>query len=133
MDLAGLFHRHFKTAPTLLARAPGRVNLLGEHVDYNDGMVLPAAIDRAVNLAAAPTQDNTVTLYAADLKQTVSFRLDALESKQGTSGEALPNWARYPAGVAWALQSSGLAVQGIQAVYSSDVPIGSGLSSSAAG
>ena len=132
MDLTALFEKNFETAPRLLARAPGRVNLLGEHVDYNDGMVLPAAIDRAVYLAAVPTTDGTVSLYAADLKQKVTFRLDTLDLKQDTAGRPLPGWALYPAGVAWALQRSGLAVQGIKAVFSSDVPIGSGLSSSAA-
>ena len=132
MDLAALFHQRFAATPTLLARAPGRVNLLGEHVDYNDGMVLPAAIDRAVSLAARPNEEGLVTLFAADLKQSVSFRVEALESKKDAAGKALPNWALYPAGVAWALQSSGLAVRGMQAVYTSDVPIGSGLSSSAA-
>lgn len=132
MDLTALFQKHFATTPRLLARAPGRVNLLGEHVDYNDGMVLPAAIDRAVRLAAVPTTDGIVSLHAADLEQSVTFRLDELERKQDASGKPLPGWAMYPAGVAWALQRSGLAVQGLQAVFTSDVPIASGLSSSAA-
>jgi len=132
MDLIALFQTRYKMPPSLLARAPGRVNLLGEHVDYNDGMVLPAAIDRAVHLAAAPTTDGTVSLYARDLDRQVTFRLDALDSKLDIHGNPLPGWALYPAGVAWALQHSGLWVQGIKAVYSSDVPIASGLSSSAA-
>jgi galactokinase len=132
MHLPDLFQQQFAAQPSLLARAPGRVNLLGEHVDYNDGMVLPAAIDRAVSLAARPNEDGLVTLYAADLKQSVSFHLDGLDGKKDTDGKPLPHWALYPAGVAWALQTSGLSVRGIQVVYTSDVPIGSGLSSSAA-
>jgi len=132
MDLTALYKKYYGTTPRLLARAPGRVNLLGEHVDYNDGMVLPAAIDRSVRLAASPTMDGIVSLQAVDLEQSVSFRLDALDQKRDTSGNPLPEWAKYPAGVAWALQKSGLAVQGINAVFTSDVPIASGLSSSAA-
>jgi galactokinase len=132
MDLTALFQQKFSSNPTLFARAPGRVNLLGEHLDYNDGMVLPAAIDRAVSLAARPTSDRVVSLYAADLDRSVSFRVEELLAKKDTDGKPLPNWALYPAGVAWALQSAGLAVNGMQAVYTSDVPIGSGLSSSAA-
>lgn len=132
MDLTATFEKIFGTMPCLLARAPGRVNLLGEHVDYNDGMVLPAAIDRAVYLAAVPTTDGIVSLYAVDLKKKTSFSLDSLEQKLDLDGNRLPGWALYPAGVAWALQRSSLAVQGIKAVFSSDVPIGSGLSSSAA-
>jgi galactokinase len=132
MDLTALFQKYFAAAPSLLARAPGRVNLLGEHVDYNDGMVLPAAIDRAVRLAATPTTDGIVSLYAADLDQSATFRLDRLDLKQDMAGNPLPDWALYPAGVAWALQRSGLAVQGMQAAYTSNVPIASGLSSSAA-
>jgi galactokinase len=131
-EITTLFENHFKKSPLWLARAPGRVNMLGEHVDYNDGMVLPAAIDRAVRLAASPTDDGIISLYAADLGKSATFRLDQLDAKTDLAGEPLPNWAKYPAGVAWALQRSGLRVQGLQAVYSSDVPIGSGLSSSAA-
>ena len=113
-------------------RAPGRVNLLGEHVDYNEGPVLPAAIDRAVYLAASTTTTNYVELYAPNIGEDVIFSLDNLASKQNLSGDPLPNWAYYPAGVAWAIQESGRQLCGIQAVYISDVPIGAGLSSSAA-
>jgi galactokinase len=132
VNLRYLFADQFGNQPELLARAPGRVNLLGEHVDYNDGPVLPAAIDRAVHLAAAPNQPEVIHLLAYDLGEEVTFRLDALQDKRDAHGDPLPNWALYPAGVAWALQEAGLKVPGIQAVYSSDVPIGAGLSSSAA-
>ncbi len=131
-NLTEIFQQHFSQPARLLASAPGRVNLLGEHVDYNDGIVLPAAIDRAVELAAAPVAEHTVSLYALDLGKQVEFSLDALDTRQDLQGQPLPSWAVYPAGVAWAIREAGLPVSGLQAVYTSDVPIGSGLSSSAA-
>ena len=112
--------------------APGRVNLLGEHVDYNDGFVLPAAIDRDVTIAANPRADRIVHLTALDLKQSTAFDLDHLDEKRDLKGERLPGWALYPAGVAWVLQNRGFAVNGIDAWFTSNVPIGAGLSSSAA-
>jgi galactokinase len=117
---------------TLFATAPGRVNLLGEHVDYNGGPVLPAAIDRAVHLSAAPRADRQVHLQALDLNQSAAFDLDALPNKVDLEGRPLPAWALYPAGVAWALQHAGLAVTGMDGAFTSRVPIGAGLSSSAA-
>jgi galactokinase len=117
---------------TLLARAPGRVNLLGEHVDYNQGAVLPAAIDRYVCLAASPLQEPLVQLKALDLGERVEFSLEDLGSRADMNGMPLPGWAHYPAGVAWALQDAGYPLRGVRAAYTSDVPIGAGLSSSAA-
>ncbi len=112
--------------------APGRVNLLGEHVDYNEGAVLPVAIDRGVRLRASPAPDGMLHLHALDFDQLVSVRLDRLTDKIDSNGSPLPDWALYPAGVAWVLQERGLQVTGITAAYTSDVPIGAGLSSSAA-
>jgi galactokinase len=132
MDLTTSFQERFNAAPSLLARAPGRVNLLGEHVDYNGGPVLPAAIDRAVRAALSPNRERIVRLYALDLSRNTSFRLEQLDRKVDLAGNPLPNWALYPAGVAWALQEAGLDTPGLDAVYTSDVPIGAGLSSSAA-
>ena len=132
MDLQQKFTELFDRKPELSVRAPGRVNLLGEHVDYNDGPVLPVALDRAVYLLASPSEDQKVTLYAMDFNEQVSFGLDNLKSKVDNQGKALPGWALYPAGVAWALQEGGFPVMGVQVAYSSDVPIGAGLSSSAA-
>jgi galactokinase len=121
------FRATFHTEPTAVARAPGRVNLLGEHIDYNGGWVLPAAIDRATYVAFAPAAAETVTLRALDLNESDSFSLTDLQARRAT----LKSWAQYPAGVAWALQGRGLPVKGLQAVYASDVPRGAGLSSSA--
>ncbi|PWB55807.1 MAG: galactokinase [Anaerolineales bacterium] len=132
MDIASIFEVIFGYKPTVTVRAPGRVNLLGEHVDYNEGVVLPAAIDRRVSLAAAPAASSLVTLHAHDLKRQVAFSLRELDQKIDSTGQPLPGWARYPAGVAWALQEAGYALTGMNAIYSSDIPIGAGLSSSAA-
>ena len=116
----------------LLVTAPGRVNLLGEHVDYNDGPVLPIAINRSVKLRAAPRPGRLVRIEATGFKQSVQFDLDHLAEKVDTQGSPLPAWALYPAGVAWALQSNELEVAGIDVLVDSDIPIGAGLSSSAA-
>lgn len=132
MNISDSFNQQFHQTPKVIARAPGRVNLLGEHVDYNDGLVLPVAIDRAVQVAAAPDEGRIVTLYALDLNKQVSFSLDRLGEKIDLTGKPLPGWALYPAGVAHVLQQEGLAVKGMKAAYTSDVPIGAGLSSSAA-
>ena len=116
----------------LMASAPGRVNLLGEHVDYNNGVVLPIAIDRRVWLVVRPVDNRLIVLHALDLNQHITFSLDQLANRVDVQGQSLPNWALYPAGVAWSLQDKGLSVSGIEAAYTSDVPIGAGLSSSAA-
>jgi galactokinase len=131
-QLAAEFSSRFGAPPALLARAPGRVNLLGEHIDYNAGPVLPAAIDREVWLAVAPNQQGIVRLAARDLGKQASFQPDTLSEKVDAQGKKLPGWVLYPAGVAWSLQSAGLSVLGMDALYTSNVPIGSGLSSSAA-
>jgi galactokinase len=117
---------------TILANAPGRVNLLGEHVDYNNGIVLPIAIDRRVTVAARPRADQQVDLHALDLNQKISFDLQNLTARVDIDGNPLTVWALYPAGVAWVLLNKGFKLNGIDAVFSSDVPIGAGLSSSAA-
>ncbi len=116
----------------IFVTAPGRVNLLGEHIDYNGGAVLPAAIDRAVKISAAPRPGRSVRLHALDLGQSASFDLDHLEEKRDLEGKPLPGWARYPAGVAWALQRRGYSAPAFEAAFTSNIPIGSGLSSSAA-
>jgi galactokinase len=132
MRLHSEFRHHFGRTPDFSLRAPGRVNLLGEHVDYNEGFVLPAAIDRAVHLAFSAVEGHETTLVALDLKESVSLDLEKLDDKRDAAGRPLPSWALYPAGVAWALKNAGYQVKGMQAVYSSDIPIGAGLSSSAA-
>src|SRR5512144_2545955 len=130
-QITSVFQEKFGSAPAHIARAPGRVNLLGEHVDYNDGFVLPAAIDRATYIAFSPTEADHSTLVAADFDQQVSFSPKTIPSKTQPEGSPLPEWGLYPAGVMWALMEEGLSTPAINAVFSSDVPRGSGLSSSA--
>ena len=114
-----------------LSIAPGRVNLLGEHVDYNDGPVLPAAIDRAVKLYYRPRKDGMLHIKALDLGEEVNLSLKEITSDLEMRKQ-LPGWALYPAGVAWVLAQNGVAVGGLDATFTSDIPMGSGLSSSAA-
>jgi galactokinase len=118
--------------PAFIVRSPGRVNLLGEHVDYNDGWVLPAAIDRAVYLAVGRCESPLASIAAMDLNEGAAFRVTETAEKQDAAGKPLPGWALYPAGVAHMLHGAGLAVSGMDAVFASDVPRGAGLSSSAA-
>lgn len=127
------FRQRFGKEPAFVALAPGRVNILGEHVDFNDGFVLPAAIDRATYIAFAPATANAdrSTLVAADFGEEASFTLESIPTKTNADGGPLAEWAYYPAGVAWALTKAGLAVTALDAVFASNVPQGSGLSSSA--
>jgi len=126
------FVERFQAQPQVFARAPGRVNILGEHVDYNDGVVLPMAIDREVGIIARKIELPEVHLIALDLSEEVVFTFQSIFERKDKSGKPLPRWALYPAGVAWVLLQKQLDVSGIQAVYSSSIPIGAGLSSSAA-
>ena len=119
------FRQRFGVPPDFVARGPGRVNLLGEHVDYNDGFVLPAAIDRATYVAFRPAGTPHTSLLALDLGEETSFDTKSVAAKQ------VSGWARYPAGMQWSLNAAGLDTPGMQAVFCSDVPRGAGLSSSA--
>src|SRR5687768_7161575 len=130
-QITNIFQERFGAAPAHIARAPGRVNLLGEHVDYNDGFVLPAAIDRATYIVFSATDSDQTMLVAADFNQEASFSPQTIPSRIQTDGSPLPEWAHYPAGVMWALGENRLEAPAMNAVYSSDVPRGSGLSSSA--
>jgi len=93
------FQEKFGHEPAHIARAPGRVNLLGEHVDYNHGFVLPAAIDRATYVAFSPSDAQHSTLWAVDLNQKASFSSENLLHKLQPDASPLPEWAHYPAGV----------------------------------
>ncbi len=113
-------------------KSPGRVNLLGEHVDYNGGSVLPVAIDRSVSLWANRREDQLFSISALDLGQSVVFSLDSINSKMDVQGNNLPDWALYPAGVVWIAHQQNLQMIGFDSAFKSNIPIGSGLSSSAA-
>ena len=112
--------------------SPGRVNLLGEHVDYSNGPVLPVAIDRNVRLSFSPRKDRLVIIRALDLGEEICFSLDNLTAKQDCKKQPLLKWSKYPAGVADVLQKHGLELIGMEAEFTSNIPIGAGLSSSAA-
>ena len=130
-ELINQYQQKFGQMPAHIARAPGRVNLLGEHVDYNDGFVLPAAIDRATYLAFSPTSTDHSTLVAVDFDQQASFSLETIPSKTQTDASPMPEWTLYPAGVMWALNQEKLSTLAMNAAFTSNVPRGSGLSSSA--
>jgi len=119
------FAARFRQPAEWIVHAPGRVNLIGEHTDYNDGYVLPMAIDRAVWIALRPRADQLVRLESLDFHETLEFDLQAL-------GHGGPGWGEYPKGIAWALQQSGRRLRGWEGVISGEVPLGAGLSSSAA-
>ncbi|HET7460386.1 MAG TPA: galactokinase [Longimicrobium sp.] len=119
------FHERYGEAPAWLARAPGRVNLIGEHTDYNDGFVLPMAIDRAVWIALRPRGDRHVRVHSLDFDETREFSLAQLGGAEG-------GWIEYVRGMAWALEKKDRKLPGWEGVTAGDVPIGAGLSSSAA-
>jgi galactokinase len=118
------FKKLFKEEP-LLVRSPGRVNLIGEHTDYNEGFVLPAAVDKAIYFAVTPRNDGRGSLVAHDLGQDHEFELDRLIKSD-------KRWPNYLLGVVDQLQKKGCKVGGFNCVFGGDIPIGSGMSSSAA-
>jgi galactokinase len=121
----GAYEARFGSPPTHVVRAPGRVNLIGEHTDYNEGFVLPVAIDREVRIALGPREDGRVRLFALDLDQTTTVDLEALS--RGGNG-----WTAYLKGMAWSLRLDGHSLHGWEGVLAGDVPVGAGLASSAA-
>jgi galactokinase len=121
------FRKEYGAAPTFVVRAPGRVNLIGEHTDYNGGYVLPMTLDRAIWIALRPRRDGLVRVGVHSLDFGVRGQFDLQNIQKGKH-----DWIEYLKGVAWALQEEGLALSGWEGVLAGDVPIGAGLSSSAA-
>jgi galactokinase len=119
------FAERFGSTPEVLIRAPGRVNLIGEHTDYNDGFVLPMAIDLEIWIALRPRLGGEILCHSIDFQETLSFDLDDIQA-----GE--PRWVEYVKGCAWVLQMEGFKLQAWEGVLSGNIPIGAGLSSSAA-
>ena len=107
-------------------RAPGRVNLIGEHTDYNDGFVMPAAIGFSTTVTVTPRADRTVSVFSTNFSERIDFDLDDRNLKPGH------HWSDYVRGVAVALELAGHRLNGANLTVKGDVPIGSGLSSSAA-
>ena len=121
-----IFRRRFGRQPEVVARAPGRVNLIGEHTDYNDGFVLPVAIDREIWVGVAGREDRLLNGFSLEHESFAQISLDSL-SRGGKS-----SWIDYPAGVAHQLLSRSLPLPGTDLLIAGDVPVGAGLSSSAA-
>lgn len=126
--LTRLFQDSFGSAPQLAARAPGRVNLIGEHTDYNDGFVLPCAISRQTVVAARRRDDGQIRLVAGDLGGSV----DEFSVTDSIRPSAAAPWSNYVRGVADGLIAAGLDLPGADLAILGDMPQGAGLSSSAA-
>lgn len=110
----------------VLVKAPGRINVIGEHTDYNHGFVLPAAVDQAIYLAVSASGSNECKLVALDMDETFTFDVDDF------APTTEKKWANYLMGVVSEIQKSGRKISGFNAVFAGDVPLGSGMSSSAA-
>ncbi|MEV6282572.1 galactokinase [Kribbella sp. NPDC051770] len=120
------FAEVFGGTPDGAWRAPGRVNLIGEHTDYNDGLVLPIALPNQISVTASAREDGVVAVSSNGQKGVTEFALDSLAP--GSVGD----WATYPAGMAWVLREAGYEIGGANLLFDSDLPTGAGLSSSAA-
>ncbi len=120
------FKEHFGGEPEVLVRAPGRVNLIGGHTDYNDGFVLPVAIDRDIMVASRSRDDALVRVYSLDFGAMAEFALDDIHSDSENT------WSNYPRGVAHFLKEEGYELRGMEAVVTGNIPLAAGLSSSAA-
>jgi galactokinase len=118
------FEAEFGGRPRWLASAPGRVNLIGDHTDYNQGFVLPMAIERHVSVLFRPRPDAHIVLRALNFGESAEFEINKLSHSKG--------WSEYASAVFWSLKQEGLTLGGFEGIVASDLPIGSGLSSSAA-
>jgi len=124
--LTNKFIEIYGVPPQTIVRAPGRVNLIGEHTDYNDGYVLPIAIDRDILIGAAPSAEPTVCLYSVNFDRISMFSLDDIMR------DPINDWSDYPRGVAYMLQKRRKKIGGANLVIQGDIPLAAGLSSSAA-
>lgn len=124
MGIGELFQSRFDKSPDGLWQSPGRVNLIGEHTDYNEGFVLPFAIDRRLRVAVARRADRRIVVDSIQLGRGVELRLDAQDKGAG--------WALYVMGVLRSFEDAGVDVPGLEILIDSDIPLGAGLSSSAA-
>ncbi|TAK52645.1 MAG: galactokinase [Bacteroidetes bacterium] len=125
-DTISRFKQIFYSEPDLVVTAPGRVNLLGEHTDYNEGFVLPVAIDKQIILAIGSRDDEEVHLHAIDLMRSVRTSLNSLSKNPECF------WSNYPLGVFAMLRAIGAPLRGANICYRGTIPLGAGLSSSAA-
>lgn len=119
------FVREFAKRPEQLVTSPGRVNIIGEHTDYNNGLVLPMAIDRCLMMAVSKRRDDLVRIVTTDFTESIEFSLSHLEKGKFT-------WGEYITGCMWGLQEKGVQLRGFDMVITGNIPVGASLSSSAA-
>jgi galactokinase len=120
------FHQTFGRPADTVWAAPGRVNLIGEHTDYNDGFVLPVALPQTISAAAARRSDGVLRFVSRQAEDRVETHVDKLEPR------TMSGWAAHPAGVLWSLREAGYDISGLDLLIDGTVPVGAGLSSSAA-
>ena len=119
------FIKHFDGTTGAVYASPGRINLIGEHTDYNGGFVFPGAIDKGMIAEIKPNETNIVKAYSIDLKDYVEFGLNEEDAPRAS-------WARYIFGVCREMIKRGVEVKGFNTAFAGDVPLGAGMSSSAA-
>lgn len=124
-DVRSRFIKHFDGSTGSVYAAPGRINLIGEHTDYNNGFVFPGAVEQGMIAEIKPNDTRNVRAYSIDLKDYVEFSLDDAKGPKAT-------WARYIYGVCREMMALGVPVQGFNTAFAGDVPLGAGMSSSAA-
>lgn len=122
-NLQQVFRDRFEKEPLVIG-APGRVNLIGEHTDYNNGFVLPGAVDKRIYVAIAPNNTHTVNVFANQFKESYNFSLEDIQPHEG--------WMNYLLGVSYHMQQQGKNIDGVDVLIDGDIPVGAGMSSSAA-
>src|SRR5215203_4899097 len=125
-DVQSLFKRHFNYTPTYVVRAPGRLELLGNHTDYNEGVVMSIAVNKFVQIASAPRTDGKIELISGMFPERELFWIGEFKKNPASP------WADYIKGVLDQLRKRGVNFSGFNAAISGDIPIGAGMSSSAA-
>lgn len=125
-EVSTLFAQQFNEAPSFVIASPGRINLIGEHVDYNSGFVLPAAIDKYMYVAVSKRNDHQIVLHAADISQHYQTSLDAALQRSNL------DWPNYVLGVVDELKKNGHSISGFNILITGNIPVGAGVSSSAA-
>ena len=121
--LQQVFREKFNKEPLIIG-APGRVNLIGEHTDYNNGFVLPGAVDKRIYVAIAPNNSTTINVFANQFNESSSFSIENIEPRTG--------WMNYLLGVTYHIQQKGKQISGVDVLIDGDIPVGAGMSSSAA-
>jgi galactokinase len=122
-NLQQVFRDRFQKEPLVIG-APGRVNLIGEHTDYNNGFVLPGAVDKRIYVAIAPNNTKQVNVFANQFKEEYSFSIEGIQPQKG--------WMNYLLGVTYHIQQQGKTIGGVDVLIDGDIPVGAGMSSSAA-